>query len=300
MIEGKHFDDRFTGTWVDEVFCESQDVDVVVDDVIQKRLHTCSTYAGVNDLVELPEHISVSVVEERLTSQIFHVCNQWGYVRDVIVGDATFIRYRVDLRECENVADLQKRCYEFIRFSLKKVVENHCDDFDLYENILRVEQDKIKRLTSKHRENPKKHKGMYVDDLYPEIVTDEYEQRMVDEARATIEKISQPPEMADEYNQHLYQQEYDEYDAVAIENAKKWLDVDHTKYAYPYPLFPDTFGCVIDEREELSNYYRYDELFQKGANVECLLAEIIQVGDEMDDFGRMDMCRVLRGVFGYD
>ena len=54
-------DDRFTGTWNDEVFCDSKDTEEIVEDVLHKRLTTCSTYAGVNDLVPVPEDIPVLI-----------------------------------------------------------------------------------------------------------------------------------------------------------------------------------------------------------------------------------------------
>ncbi len=63
------YDDRMTGTWSDEVFCDSKDKEEVIADVIKKRLNTCSTYAGVNDLIVLPTDMVIETRKETLLAK---------------------------------------------------------------------------------------------------------------------------------------------------------------------------------------------------------------------------------------
>lgn len=91
---------RLTGRWGDEVFCDSTDMEEVVEDVIKKRSASCTTCAGVNDLIVVPEHVPHTVLEEHLVNVIVHLWNQWWFCSDVIIGEATFFRHFLDLREC--------------------------------------------------------------------------------------------------------------------------------------------------------------------------------------------------------
>ena len=58
-MKNNRFDDRFTGTWNEEKFCDSDDIEEVVEDVIYKRLNTNSTYAPANDLVIVPNSVPI-------------------------------------------------------------------------------------------------------------------------------------------------------------------------------------------------------------------------------------------------
>ena len=57
--------DRFTGTWNGEKFCDSNDMSEIEEDVIRKRMSACSTYAGVNDLIELPDELPLTSVAQK-------------------------------------------------------------------------------------------------------------------------------------------------------------------------------------------------------------------------------------------
>lgn len=73
-LNGKsRFCERFTGTWNGEKFCDSADMTEIEEDVISKRLNARSTYAEVNDLVELPDEITLASGPTKMQDAIFHI-----------------------------------------------------------------------------------------------------------------------------------------------------------------------------------------------------------------------------------
>ena len=89
-MKNNRFDDRFTGTWNEEKFCDSDDIEEVVEDVIYKRLNTNSTYAPANDLVIVPNSVSIIRTDFEIKNTIFRICNQFDCVTDVIAGEGIF------------------------------------------------------------------------------------------------------------------------------------------------------------------------------------------------------------------
>jgi len=89
-MKNNRFDDRFTGTWNEEKFCDSDDIEEVVEDVIYKRLNTNSTYAPANDLVIVPNSVPIIRTDFEIKNTIFRICNQFDCVTDVIAGEGIF------------------------------------------------------------------------------------------------------------------------------------------------------------------------------------------------------------------
>ncbi len=300
--KGERYDSRFTGTWNSELQLQSDNIEEIIDDVIEKRLNTCSTYAGVHDLIEIPDDIPVTVVAEEMDNAIFRLCNQWCYVRDIIVGKTYLTRYRIDLTAYTGELGLENgSCYEFVEYHLKKVAENHFSHST--DEIMAMTDNKLVRIKDKLAGKKPDYEGHYIDDIYPEIGTKEWYNQLIVEALATIEKFSHMQEVKDEYVKHIYRQKnmlYEGFRDVIEDQEKEDARIDFTKVAYQYPLMPEKFACEILQEKDDSSYLSYGELFRKGDDIHYLLADYAGKRKHMDDFDKPDMFAVLAGVFGYD
>ncbi len=85
---------RGMGSNTDEMLVtESNLQKMFTEEEINRSLNECTTYAGVPDLIEIPQNIPILLDTLHFEDVIFRVFNQWLFERDVIVGDAVFQRY---------------------------------------------------------------------------------------------------------------------------------------------------------------------------------------------------------------
>lgn len=300
------FDDRMTGTWSDEVFCDSKDKDEVIADVIKKRLNTCSTYAGVNDLIVLPADMVIETRKEAFEKVIFRLFNQFGFRRDVIVGCADFKHHIVDFNDEYERYGIDKRYVDFVSYSMKNAVENHY--FYTLENFLEVNRDKALRMRKKleslntgRADDADEDDGRYFYEIAG-IEDIEYYKHHLENAEHMIEKFSDLPKLTDEYVRHIYRdQAKNQYlEEVFEAYDKEDKEIDYTKWVYGYPLFPDKFACEISPKT-CDDDLTYSELFNKGADFKYLMADVSNISNTYDDELRcLNSVSVLRNVFGYD
>ena len=181
-VGNRCYDDRFTGTWNEEIFCDSNDIEEIIDDVIKKRTTTSSTYAQIYDLIEVPSSVPIIITKEYLKNTIFRITNQWGFVRDIIVGDATLIRYKVNLTKCKKNLGLENgKWYEFVEYDFINVMENHF--YEEVEKFLENQRYKIERMEKKLTGEKLNYKGKYIDDYFEEFTTTEYYEKEIEEAK---------------------------------------------------------------------------------------------------------------------
>ena len=292
---GRAFDERLTGTWNDEKFCKSPDLEKQIENVIQKRLLICSTYAEVPDLIELPSDIEIKVVEESLNKRIFRLFNQFGFKRDIIVGTANFKRIVVDFGESYKNYGLKNPIAEFDSYNLQNVVENHFDYTD-YTKLIEVERNKLQRV--KEVNDNKLHKG-----IFTEKQRRAWNREMKHEAYATLEKFKRKPKGKDTYLWHIYRNDDNKYYKKMLNESllsEKGDKLSFVRMAYKYPLFPYTEFCEIEEKKEESNFYTYGELFEKGANISMLASPMVCYLESKEKIGTVKAESALYTVFGYD
>ena len=257
--------------------------EIFTEEEIRKGLTECTTYERVSDLIEIPREIPILVDTLHFEDVIFRVFNQWGYERDIIVGDAMFHRYHIELSPDPvyfGRAFKKKACYEFMNFDFKHVCENHFFLFYKAKDLMKGERDRVRRLEG-----------------------DEYSIDLVSCARANIAKFEHLPELKDEYYEHFYHQHYADgrkHMRDSVERGIKEDDVDHTQCAYDYPLLPETFACEIRRDDDPADRLRYDELFRKGTDVRHLVADLIGNEEWLDGFKYPQIDLALLTVFGYD
>ena len=304
-----HYNERFTGTWNNEIFCTDSEMNMIVDDVIQKRLTTCSTYAQVNDLIELPDSVPVEVSEESHDNIIFRLCNEFYCVRDIIVGKAYFRRYKINLTDFKGNLGLENGYWhEFAEFDFKNTAENHnvnensmlWNEADIF---VKDERERLERLKAKldDRENISNNTDTY--DMYS---------KMIEESQYFIDKFSNLPILPDEYEKHLCRKDYDVHinpcdfrENERSENdctVKSEKRIDRTKGVYYYPIVPSyhLFGCDVKKRDNnCDKYLSYEELFKKGMDIHCLFACYSRSSKTKEDLSDLDFFCVLKDVFGY-
>lgn len=303
-------DSRFSGTCEGETFCDSADPEERVNDVIRKRLNTCTTYARQNDLIELPDSVNITSSKLKLDNTIVRVFNQFGYARDIIFGEGEFTLYSLDLEhDFFRANDILSTSHEdgwmrYAEYSLKNVAENHMDGFGELDWLIGTARDKIKRLEEEKKGGGIKHKGAYIDDLLPEIKTDEYVAEQIEEARATLEKFSDLPSVKDEYYSYIY-------DAINCRDdywqerlnylCRNDRPIDHTKLGYNYPISPGEFGVKYTaKKKDASRHLTYSELFENGYDMRYLIADFSNWAQREDELGMPDLFAVFLSVFGYD
>ena len=269
------YDPWYTGTVGDEVFCDSEDINEVIEDVKHKRLSSVTTYSHCRDLIRLPEDYPVKVQKERFDNTIFGVFCK----RDIITGEAEFTRYFVDFRNYDgkfydgDFGVVGGKWNEFTSYSLKNVLthEIQCD----YKNALERENNKVKRLFDKT------------------------------ESEATIRKLEdylKNPDPCDEYYDHLYDGHYREGSMSYLAQARDDSHIDHIKdWCYKWIFFiHDRFGCIWTARgkEEGRSLMTYGELFRKGDDFENLLGTFGGANEYLAEFRYLDAAEILRYKFG--
>ena len=303
-------DGRFSGTCNEEVFCDSNDPEERIADVLNKLLATSSTYADHNDLIEIPSDVQVKVSEMKMKNTIVRLCNQFLCGRDIIFGEGDFRLFALDTDQ-----DFFKENYvfkgyygehwlRFIDYELKNVAEYHMGELSKLDFVLNSHRDKLKRLTEKQNGIKIKHKGAFIDDLIPEIADDDYLAEGIAEAKQTILKFEDMPVLKDEYDSHLYdlKNHTNEY---LRKTLKKISDddkkIDHTRIVYEYPIATKEFGAKYDtEKNDPSHHLSYQELFKKGYDLKCLVACFSDSADTFEELGTPDLVSVFSYLFAYD
>ncbi len=303
-------DDRFSGTWNEEVFCDSKDPEERIADVLNKRLTTSSTYADHNDLIELPLNVQVVVSEMKMENTIVRLCNQFLCGRDIIFGEGNFRLFSLNMDQdfFDEYTDIEeflgKGWLRFADYELKNVAEYHMGELSDVNYVLRSRRDKFKRLTGKRNGINIKHKGQYIDDLIPEIADDDYLAEEIAEAKQTILKFEDLPTLNDEYSDHLYDinnctNEYLRKNLKKISDVDK--KIDHTRIAYSYPIATTEFGAKYDtETEDASRHLTYQELFKKGYDLKCLVSCFSNSAETYEELGSPDLVSVFEYLFAYD
>ena len=299
-------DDRFTGTWNEEKFCESDDTEEVVENVLKKRLSTKSTYAPSKDLVLVPDDVPVIKTDKRFRDTIFRVCNQYGCITDVIVGEGVFRRYILDLRNVDKLGDLAGgMCYDFLGYEMKNVLTT-----GLWENIddfIKQQENKLRRLK---REKSGKRKGTgrggkyFSDYLRDELKVEEYQKYLdesIEETKVLLKKLKAFEPVKDEYYDYIYKagsgnsfidEIIDEY------NHKKKRD--HSLMVYDSPIVFPEFGQIWHKKNDNRSYFTYSELFKNGDSVEWLTASQINEAPSPEECGEIQPFYALVPVFAGD
>ncbi len=255
------------------------------DDEIAYHLSNCTTYDEVPDLIQLPHDIVVNVEQIHMENVIFRVHNQFFLGRDIIVGEADFCRYFVNLSDFDKNLGRwfsEKTVYEFTAFDLKHVAVNDFFLFYKSEDLLEAVKDKIRRLQNKG---------------YPKS------DKQISEAEAIVKKFENLPELEDEYYKHFYHQKYSENKDFVIQKIEDEIrkdQVDHTFCTYSYPIMQNDFGCEVFRDSDPCRYLTYSELFHKGTNVRHLIADLVDSSERLGGFENPQIDLALRTVFGYD
>lgn len=96
------------------------------EEEIHTMLTECHNYSGFNELVPLPEDIPVIKEHIHLDKTVFHIQNQFGFGRDIVVGEADFCKRIVDLTKIDKFCGFEGGKFEeFTTFSFKNVLEQH-------------------------------------------------------------------------------------------------------------------------------------------------------------------------------
>ena len=300
-LNGKsRFCERFTGTWNGEKFCDSNDMSEVEEDVIRKRLSTCSTYAGVNDLIELPADIPLTITEQKEENCIFHVWNQYmTCFNDIIAGETVFTQYFLDLTNYEDFAGLHKgKICEFVSYDMKHVLRNpyflnHID------TVLDIEKRRYLRFESKINGTYKVDEGKYLDDLIDmdgEELYKQYKKEYEDVAAKFAESIICP----DIYLERMYMDSPASwyYDDLRSDIKELMSKCNFRELAYKYPQYIHSLGAVFSEKKDDNVYFRYDELFKTGCDIRYLPAIETGTYESRNEITLVKAFYALRNVFG--
>ena len=298
---GDHlFCGRLTGTWNGETFCDSSDMSEVEEDVIRKRLNSCTTYAGVNDLIELPADIPLTITKQKEENRIFHIWNQYmNCFNDIIAGETVFTRYFLDLTGSEDFAGLTKgKIHEFVSFDMNRVLRNpyFWNDID---TVLEIEKTRYLRFESKLNGTYRTGEGKYLDDLIDmddEELYKQYKKEYEDVAAHFAEPIACP----NTYLEHVYTDSPTSwyYDDLRHDIKEIMSKYDFRNFAYEYPHHTLEPGAVCSEFPEEPCYFRYDELFKAGCDIRYLPA--IETGsyESGTEITVVKAFYALRNVFG--
>lgn len=273
-------DDRFTGTWNGEKFCGSDDIEEVVEDVIQKRLSTKSTYAPSKDLVLVPDDIPVIMTEKSFQNTIFRVHNQFGCVTDIIVGEGVFRRYILDLRYTDLLGDLAGgMCYDFLGYDMKNVLTTGLwDDRD---TVIKVYEKRLRHFSKNGSDDGRKEKYLldYLKDDMESEAYDEECKEIVEESKIILEKFRAVTPTEDKYDSHLLKgssgNKYIDRTIKEYNREEKSKKRDHTLMAFVNPIVFPEFGQIWHKKNDKIEYFTYSELFKNGDSVEWLTASHI-------------------------
>lgn len=294
-----HFCERLTGTWNDEKFCDSADMTEIEEDVIRKRLNTCSTYADVNDLIELPDDIPLLANTQTMQDTIFHIWNEYmNSFNDIIAGETVFIRHFLDLTDRGDFAGLEGgMIYDFVSFDMKRVLRNSYFMNDI-DSLLKMEETRCKRFESKLNGTYKVGEEKYLDDLIEQDNEKLYRQYKMEWEEA-VAKFSAPISCDDTYLEHLHTDMPNNYlsESLQYDINETMRELDYRKLAYQYPRRLSNIGIICSKKTDNTSYFRYDELFTVGCDIKYLPALKTKSHKSKDDAGSVDVYRTLINVF---
>ena len=303
-------DSRFSGTACDEVFCDSNDPEERIADVMNKRLNKSTTYSGKNDLIELPPDVKIDISDMKMGKTIVRLTNQFGFGRDIIFSQADLKLYSINLEQDffsdYDVLDLED--YDgwarYVSYSLKNVSEYHMGSFSTLDFVIDSSRAKLNRMLAEQQGTKVKHKGAYITDLIPEIADDEYIKAQIAEARCTLDKFSNLPEVDDEYDSYMYDLRNCR-STFMKDNIKRITAAesatDHTRMAYDYPIAPEQFALMCEKHEkDASRKLTYSELFNSGYDMRYLIADYSNRAKTKEGLGKPDLVAVFLSAFAYD
>ena len=294
------FCERLTGTWNGEKFCDSRDISEVEEDIIHKRLNSCTTYAGVSDLIELPADMPLTKIEQKEEKRIFHIWNQYmNCFNDVIANETVFARYFLDLTESEGFSGLHKgEIHEFVSFDLKRVLRNtyFLNEID---SVLKMGKKRYLRFEGKLNGTYKVGEGKYFDDLIDmdnEKLYIQYKKEYEDASA----KFSEPIICPDTYLERLYTGSPTSwfFDDLKHDIKEIMCKYDFRNLAYEYPCHILKPGAIFSGFHEGLHYFRYDELFKTGCDIRYLPAIKTDSYASQNEITAVDAFSALRNVFG--
>ncbi len=288
-MKNNRFDDRFTGTWNEEKFCDSDDIEEVVEDVIYKRLNTNSTYAPANDLVIVPNSVPIIRTDFEIKNTIFRICNQFDCVTDVIAGEGIFRRYILDLQKCEKLGILEGgHCYDFLGYDMKRVLTT-----GLWSDCSTLVKQYERKLEWLGKE---KSSAMKIDEQYKKYLSES-----IKEAHEALEKFANITPMKDEYNDFILKVgSGNAYIDEIINEFDRKEKRDYTRMAFMKPVLPHEFGQIWHDEPYRPKYFTYSELFRNGSDVEWLTASLTGDFDLPENCGEIQPFYALVPVFAGD
>ncbi len=285
----------------------SVDVFLVSEDEIRERwtedeIHTMLTernnLAGYNELVPLPENVAVIEKHIQMDKTVFHIQNQWGFDRDIVVGEVDFYKRIIDLTDSEGICRFEGGGYvEFTAFSFKNVLEQH------YYSIDRMMNDSAgrKKRSEDALKGIRKKQG-YIDD-YIDIDDETYE-AWIREDEAILEKFSKPIDVPDEYLSHVYKgrnvRRDNYFDAEWAQEMRKLSKIDYRDLVFEYPIGPRFIGGDYTEHREIRRYYGLDEIFMHGADVKSKFYVYTGEAEDIKNLEGINVHFTIRDTFGYD
>ena len=268
------------------------------EEEIAKMLSESTTYSKYNDLVPVPENISVTEEKYRLGNRIFHVWNQYGDTRDIVVGDACFTKRMLDLsHEASGFCNYNRNTIiEFTGYDFKNVLEyTYC--FGEAEFELQISRDRLedmeKRIEKIKRESDP--------DKIDHSLLEQYE-RYVEEDKANIEKFSKPCDIRMDYKDFWFKGRIDHWnDDLWKKDFKEYSNDDFKNAVFRYPICPRDGVSEVVEHAEFLSKYKLDEIFLIGADVKSKFA--IETGFEYAASRSLTGINVMKAIsetFGYD
>lgn len=293
------FCDRFTGTWNGEKFCDSNNMSEIEEDVIRKRMSACSTYAGVNDLIELPGELPLTSVAQKEENRIFHIWNQrMDCFNDIIAGETLFFRHFLELPKGEDFAGLHEgEIHEFVSFEMKRVLRNSYFMNEI-DTVLETEKTRYLRFQSKVNGTYKVGEGNYLDDLI-DLDDEALYKRFKKEWEDVTAKFAEPITCKDTYLKHFYTADPNKHFREALMyDMMQMSKSDHRLFVYEYPRHTSIPGAICSGIPKSKCYFRYDELFTTGCNIRYLLAINTSSYAFKEEIKGVESFWVLRNVFG--
>ena len=118
-------------------------------------------------------------------------------------------------------------------------------------------------------------------------------------AEQQIDKLRELPVIKDEYISHIYKPEgtCEEHLEAIKADLKAQCETDHTQLVYRRMIGRDKFACQISDRFPEEKVFTYSELFQKGIDVSYLMADWTRDENDVNEFNKMDVSKVLYNVF---
>lgn len=269
------------------------------EEEIHTMLTECHNYSGFNELVPLPEDIPVIKEHIHLDKTVFHIQNQFGFGRDIVVGEADFCKRIVDLTKIDKFCGFEGGKFEeFTTFSFKNVLEQH-----YMHNI--KDRIKISKKRKKRCEDALKgikEKQGYIDDFID--IKDETYKEWIREDEAILEKFSKPIEVPNDYVTHMYKGKsgfgYEYFDEEWKQEITKLSKIDYRDLVFRYPIGPRGWGGIFHEHRDIRKMYGLDEIFMHGADVKSRFYAHTGEGETLKDLEGIDFLCTIRDTFGYD